>query len=160
MTFKESIAILNKALESMHAAEPNVAPYGKEELKYLISRTEAYRDDMQAEITERRAFRMFDDAFQSRHELSHKDFIAKLEGSLKLFGEAEDQAKTATEEYAEIVDYPSDLEALYNLNVAAVTGYDLIQQWMRQVVNFHEGKPYTRHVDFEKLFGDRIKTLR
>lgn len=115
---------------------------------------------MQAEITERRAFLMFDDAFRARRELSHEDFIAKLENSIKLFGDAEDQAKAATEDYAQVVDYPSDLEALYNLNVAAVTGYDLIQQWMQQVVNFHEGKSYTQHVDFEKIFGNRIKTAR
>jgi hypothetical protein len=158
--FQQSINILNKALDSMYEALPKVDPRGKEELIYLISRTESYRDAMKADITERRAFFMFDDAFRSRREISHEDFIAKLEGSIKVFGDAEDQAKVATEEYAKIVDYPSDLEALYNLNVAAVTGFDLIQQWMQQVVNFHEGKIYTRHVDFDKMFGSRIKTAR
>lgn len=159
-TFEGSISILNKALDSMHAAEPTVAPQGKQELQYLINRTTAYRDDMQAEVTERRAFMLFDDAFRTRAASPHQQFVEKLEASLELFEKAEDQVKVATEDYAQIIDYPSDLEALYNLNVAGVTGFDLIRQWMEQITNYHEGKLYTKQIDFGKILPGRVPTAR
>lgn len=153
--FQGAIAILDKALASMSAAEPNVAPRGKHELAYLADRTEAYRDDMRAEITEREAILVFDRAFRTKGTTSNKRFEADLDASMELFATASNQARIATAKYAEIVDYPSDLESLYNLNVETLLGFDLIQQWMQQVVNFNEGKPYTKHVPFEKIFPGR-----
>jgi hypothetical protein len=153
--FEGSISRLDKALQSMSAAESNVEPPGKHELAYLMNRTGAYRDDMRAEITERKALLAFDQAFRKRNALSHEQFIADLEASLKLFEAARQQAQIATTEYAQIIDYPSDLETLYNLNVGTLMGFDLIRQWMQKIVNFNEGKPYTQHVAFERLFPKR-----
>jgi len=31
-------------------------------------------------------------------------------------------------------------------------GFDLARQWMRNVVNFQEGKPYLTPVPFERLY--------
>src|SRR2546429_4991641 len=42
--FQGSIGYLNKALEEMRAALPDVAPHGDYELRYTINRTESYRD--------------------------------------------------------------------------------------------------------------------
>ena len=58
--FEHSITLVDEALTSLHAAEPKVAARGKNELAYLISRTESNRDDMRAQITERKAFLAFD----------------------------------------------------------------------------------------------------
>ncbi len=156
--FEGEIAYLDKALASMHAAESKVAPQGKHELSYLIIRTEAYRDGMLAEITERKAFMAFDKAFGMKPTVSHEQFVAQLEASMKLFAEAQRQAQVATEKYAEMIDYPSDLETLYHLNAGTVMAFDLITQWMQKIVNYHEGKPYTQHVPFERLFpADKIQ---
>ncbi len=150
--FEGAIPFLDKALASMHAAEPNVEPQGKHELAYLMNRTEAYRDDMRAEITERKAFLDFDQAFRTRNAVSQEQFVANLEASLKLFQAGYQQAVVATSKYAEIIDYPSDLETLYHLNAGTVMGFDLIRRWMQKIVNFNEGKLYTEHVPFEHLF--------
>lgn len=150
--YQGEIAYLDKALASMHAAESKVEPQGKHELSYLMIRTEAYRDGMQAEITEHQAFMAFDKAFGMRATVSHDQFVAQLETSMKLFAEAHQQARVATEKYAEMIDYPSDLETLYHLNAGTVMAFDLITQWMQKVVDYHEGKPYTQHVPFERLF--------
>ena len=56
------------------------------------------------------------------------------------------------------IDYPSDLETLYHLNAGTVMAFDLITQWMQKIVNYHEGKPYTQHVPFERLFpADKVQ---
>jgi hypothetical protein len=156
--FEGSICLLDKALRSMGVAESKVEPRGKHELAYLINRTKAYRDDMRAEITEREALLSFDQAFRTRNAVPNEQFVADLEASLKLFEAAHQQAQIATTEYAEIIDYPSDLETLYNLNVGTLMGFDLIRQWMQKIVNFNEGKPYTEHVPFERLFPGRTSS--
>ena len=150
--FEGAIPLLDKALKCMTAAGPNVEPQGKQELAYLSNRTEAYRDAIRAEITERKALLAFDKAFRTKDAISHEQFVTDLEASLKLFEAARQQAEITTTKYAEIIDYPSDLETLYNLNVGTLMGFDVIRQWMQKIVNFQEGKPYTEHVPFERLF--------
>jgi hypothetical protein len=155
--FAGAIPLLEKALANMHTAEATVEPQGKHELAYLLCRTEAYRRDMQAEITERQAFLAFDRAFRTRREVSVEQFVANLEASLRLFETALDEAKAATTKYAEIVDYPSDLETLYHLNAGTVMGFDLVREWMEKIVKFNEGKPYTGHVPLEHLFPGGVQ---
>jgi len=155
--FEHSIALDEDALASLHAAEHKVAPQGKHELAYLISRAESNRDAMRAQITERKAFLAFDRAFRERNAVSHTQFVADLEASLQLFADAREQAQIATTKYAQIIDFTSDLEALYHLNVSTDLGLDLVYQWMKTIVDFHRGKLYTNHVPFEKLFTEDVR---
>jgi len=155
--FTHSIALDEAALASLHAAEPKVAPQGKHELAYLISRTESNRDAMRAQITELKAFVAFDQAFRERGAVSHTQFVADLEASLEQFAAAHQQALLATTKYAQIIDFTSDLEVLYHLNVSTDLGLDLVYQWMKTVVDFHRGSLYTNHVPFEKLFTEDVR---
>jgi hypothetical protein len=151
--FEGSIKLLYQALESMRAAQGSVAPQGKYQLDYMINRTESYRDYIQSLITMRRASLDFDRAFKTRLAEAYPQFVANLERSLGEFDFANEQVQAATRHYAEMVDHPSDLGVLYHLNARAVLGFDLTRQWMRNVVSFHEGKDYTKHVPFERLFS-------
>jgi hypothetical protein len=36
----------------------------------------------------------------------------------------------------------------------------LVHQWMKSIVDFHEGKPYAQHVPFEKIFTQEIHTAK
>jgi hypothetical protein len=155
--FGRAITQDEEALKSLHAAEAKVAPRGKHELEYLISRTESNRNAMCAQVTERKAYLAFDRAFREKSTVSHEQFVRDLEASLELFAAARDQAKAATTEYAQIIDFTSDLEALYQLNVSIDLGLDLIYQWMKNIVDFHRGKLYTNHVPFEKLFTGEVR---
>ena len=58
---------------------------------------------------------------------------------------------------AQIIDFTSDLEALYHLNVSIDLGLDLVYQWMKNIVDFQRGKLYTNHVPFEKLFTGEVR---
>jgi hypothetical protein len=155
--YEHSITLLNEALTSLHAAQPKVAPQGKNELVYLISRTEAYRDDMRAQILERQGYLAFDRAFREKDSVSHEQFVGDLESSLEKFAAGTEQTRAATTDYARIVDHPSDLETLYHLNVGGVLGFNLVHDWMQNIVNFNEGKPYTEHVPFERIFTDPVR---
>jgi hypothetical protein len=154
--YEASIALLNRALDEMRAASAKVAPRGTYELGYLINRTEAYRDFMKALITSRRAYLSFDEAFDQKKLLSQKEFVARLDESMRLFQAASDQVREATEKYAEMIDHTSDLVVLYHLNARAVLGFDLVQKWMQNVVNYHKGKSYLNPVPFERLYSPGV----
>jgi hypothetical protein len=154
--FDHSISLQQEALARMHVAEPKVAPQGKHELAYLTSRTESNVDARRAQILERKGFLMFDAAFRERNEVPYAKFVNDLEASLQPFVSADQAARAATTEYERIIDFPSDLEALYHLNVSTMLGFDLVHQWMQTIVNFHEGKPYAQHVPFERLYTGKV----
>jgi hypothetical protein len=151
--FEGSIGYLNKALDAMRQALPDVAPQGDYELRYMINRTQSYRDYIASLVTMRKAFLQFDKAFQDRPKLSHEQFVAELTKALDEFSEANRQVQAATREYTEFMDSPSDLGVLYHLNARAVLGFDLIRQTMQNILNFHTGKPYLQHVQWERLFS-------
>jgi len=156
--YEHAITMDEDALASLHAAESKVEPRGKHELAYLISRTESNRDAMGAQATERRAFLAFDHAFQEKASVPHEQFVADLEASLQLFDAARGQEQAATTEFAQIIDFTSDLEVLYHLNMSGDVGLDLVYQWMKNIVDFNRGKLYTAHVPFEKLFTEDVRT--
>jgi len=150
--FQGSIGYLNKALEEMRAALPDVAPHGDYELRYTINRTESYRDYIAALVTMRKAYLILDKAFKDRSKLSHQQFVAELNKALDGFSVSSRQVQAATRKYAEFMDHPSDLGVLYHLNARAILGFDLVCQAAQNIVNYHSGKPYLRHVPWERLF--------
>ena len=85
--------------------------------------------------------------------MSRQEFVSALEKSLKEFQAGEDQVKAATREYAEVIDHPSDLGVLYQLNTRGVLGFSLAREWMQNVVNFQEGKPYLEPVPWDRLYS-------
>jgi len=156
--FEGSIGYLNRALDAMRAASPDVAPEGEYELRYMINRTQSYRDYLQALVTLRKAFLSFDRAIHRQHSESHEEFVADLTKALDGFSQASQQVQAATREYSEMMDNPSDLGVLYHLNARAVLGFDLIFQTMQNIVNYHTGKPYLQHVPWERLFSPDLHT--
>ncbi len=156
--FEAYIGNLNKALDALRAAQPDVAPQGEYELRYMINRTESYRDYIASLVTLRKAFLAFDKAFQDRPQLSHDQFVAALTRALDECAEANRQVQAVTREYAAMMDHPSDLGVLYHLNARAILGFDLIYQTLQNIVNFHAGKPYLQHVPWERLYSPDLHT--
>ncbi len=151
--FEGSIALLNESLHHLRTAQAHVAPKGAAELRYMINRTESYRDLIQSLITMRKAQISFAHTFKSRSNISYADFVKQLERDLTEFERAGQEMRAATRKYAQIIDHPSDLGVLYSLNARGIVGFDLVAGMIRNVVRFHQGKPYLEHVPFEKLFS-------
>jgi hypothetical protein len=127
-------------------------------LRYLMNRTESYRDYLQSLIMMRKAYITFYDAFETRDRVSREQFLQGLDKSMTEFDRGNEIAQGATRKYAELVDETSDLGVLYEMNTRALLGFDLARQWMRNVVNFHEGKPYVQTIAFDRLFKEEVST--
>lgn len=153
-----SAKLLNEAAGHLQAALPKVPAHAQYELRYLINRTEAFRDSLIAMNNVVRGMVSFDKAFQSKGQLDNKAFCAQLEQSLSVVREGNEQMKQATRNYCEIVDHVSDLAVLYHMNVRLVFGTDLINQFLQDVANYHLGRPYLQKVPFERLYNQRMET--
>jgi hypothetical protein len=151
--FSSSIGILRKALDALVKAGPRVAPQGREEWAYLHNKTEAYILFHQTLITARRAYIAYDEAFRLRKE-DYAEFLKRLDASMVLFSEARRLGRQTMEKFAEIVDHPSDMGVLYRGNLFLITGLEMVEQTMRNIVNFHHGRPYTEPVEWSRIYHD------
>jgi len=94
-----------------------------------------------------------DSAFATyRQGAERKEFLARLDKSLKEFEDARSKAVTMGEKWSEIVDHPSDLGVLYRINVFMVEGTELTAKLMENIDNFHHGRDYVEPVDFGKIY--------
>ena len=156
--FEGSMGYLSKALDLMRAAQPDVAPQGEYELRYMINRTQSFHDFIGSLVTMYKAYRSFDYAFRLRDHVSHPEFVAALNTALDGFHQGSLEAQAATRKYTQFMDSPSDLGVLYHLNAQVVLGFDLVYQTFRNVVNYQEGKPYLTHVAWERIYSPDLHT--
>jgi hypothetical protein len=147
---------LQQALDLMKAAQPKVAPHGLEELHYLINKTESYRLHLQTMMTARQAYVEFGEAFQmwNAKAIDRAELVRRLDASMVLFDEARRMGRQTTEKFAEVIDHPSDMGVLYRANLFLVTGLELVEQTMQNIVNYHHGKEYTKRVAWDKIYYD------
>jgi hypothetical protein len=152
-----SIRLMNQALELMNKASGKVESGGKAELNYLVNRTEVFRDTFAALNTVRRGYSTFDGAFKAKAkgEAKQAQFVAQLEEGLATCREGQAQLQAATRKFSEQIDHVSDLAVLYHMNARLLLGTDYSIQHLENVVNYHQGRPYLRHVPFERLFPTR-----
>jgi hypothetical protein len=98
-----------------------------------------------------------DAAFRARNAGRREEFLERLDRSMEMFRKAHQMARAMGAKFAEIVDDPSDLGVLYRINIFMVHGFDIVEKFMENVVNFHHGKPYLNPVPLEKVFSPQPK---
>jgi dihydrofolate reductase len=79
--------------------------------------------------------------------------VKQLDASLEEFREAHQKARSTTEKWDEIIDYPSDLGVLYRINTWILGGTELVEQFMQNVDNYYHGRDYLAPVDWGKVFA-------
>lgn len=150
--FTRSGQMLGEALYHLNKAAELVAPHGRKELEFLRNKTESYRMLLDTLVTARRGYILYDEAFRTRRKEDEAAFRSKLQESMTLISAARRKGRETTEKFAEFVDHPSDLGVLYRANLFLVTGMELVEQTMQNLVNFHFGRPYTNAVAWERIY--------
>lgn len=97
-------------------------------------------------------FQQVDEAFHADPLKNRDEFLRHLDASLIKFREARVGARATALKWAAFVDYPSDLEVLRRIDVYMMTGTELIESFVDNVVNFHRGKPYLNQIHWERIF--------
>jgi hypothetical protein len=145
---------LQRALDVMKAAAPKVAPHGQEELRYLMNKTESYRMHLETLVTVRKAYIALGEAFQmwNSKAIDRAELVRRLDASLAMFSEGRRMGRQTTEKFSEVIDHPSDMGVLYRANLFLVTGLELVEQTMQDIVNYHHGREYTKLVPWNKIY--------
>jgi hypothetical protein len=150
-----SIRLLDESLAALRNASAKVVPHSRPELEYLVNRTETYRDLFAALNVYRRGLVNFDAAFRYRETLGQEEFVRQLESSYATLREGFGGLKAATEKFSQLVDHVSDLAVLYELNARLILGTERSLQFLENVLNYHQGKPFLRKVAFDRLYPRR-----
>ncbi len=154
--FTHSLELLRKALRHLEAASPKVAPGAREELNYLRNKTESYALLLETLIESRRGYMAFAEAFRLWKEKSieRAELVGRLDESMAMFTEARKLGRHTTETFALVVDHPSDLGVLYRANLFLVTGLELAEKTMQNIINYHHGREYTMPVPWNKIYWE------
>jgi hypothetical protein len=72
---------------------------------------------------------------------------------MEMFRKSSRMARAMGAKFAQIIDDPSDLGVLYRINIFMVHGFDIVEKFMENIVNFHHGKFYLNPVPFDKVFS-------
>jgi len=150
--YSHSVELLQTAVQLLQSAAENCSPKGKEELKYLLNKTGSYSMHLQTLITVRSAYIAYEEAFFKRNAIPREGFLQKLDKSMALFTQARESGRRTTEKFAEFIDHPSDLGVLYRANLFLVTGLELVEQTMQNMVNFHHGRNYVQPVAWNQIY--------
>lgn len=148
-----AVDFLERARAQLEAADGLVAPRAKYELANMRGRTEAYILQLQTITLLLKGHLAVDAAFKIDPRSDHDAFLAKLKEAHRTFQAANQTAWRTGRKWAEFVDYPSDLEVLRRVNVFLITGTELVDGFMQNIVNFHEGKPYLAPVPWDRVFS-------
>lgn len=158
--FTEAARRLDEVSMHLDRAVPLAAPRGRHELEFLRNRITSYRMLFDTLATAARAYVAFDEAFRIRAKVPYAEFQQHLDQSMALFTETRRKGRATTEKFASFMDHDSDLGVLYRANLFLVTGLELVEQTMQNLVNFHHGREYTRQVDWNKIYWDFPKQGR
>ena len=143
--FTHAVDLLERALRELHRALPLVSAKGESLLRYLISKTQAYKSHLAMVVLLDRAFAAYAKAF-----IDHADDELALAQALneaeQIFIAAGSKARETTMRAGEIVDELSDLGILFLSNVWNVAKCDRVIAVIRRVVNFHHGRPYEEEI--------------
>ena len=152
--YERAAANLEQALDLMRASAPRVAPHGQEELRYLENKAESYRLHLETLAAVRKAYIAFDEAFRmwKGKSITRAELVQRLDASLAMFSDARRRGRETTEKFAEVIDHPSDLGVLYRANLFLVTGLELVEQTIGNVVAYQHGREYTKLVPWNKIY--------
>jgi len=148
--------LLRKALGHLEAASPKVATGAREELNYLRNKTESYAGLLDTLVKAQQGYLAFEETFRlyKAKNIERADLVRRLGTVMERLAEARRLGRRTTETFALVADHPSDLGVLYRANLFLVTGLELVEETMRNIVNYHHGREYTRPVAWDKIYRE------
>jgi hypothetical protein len=156
--FRKKIDVTEQALASLAAAESDATAAGKYEIGYLRNREQSHILQLRTLIDLLQGYVEMDEAFRLDRLKNPAEFFNRLNTGFSRFRDARLGARETALKYADLVDYPADLETLRRINVYMVTGTELIQKFVENVVNFQSGRPYLESVEWERIFSPYKQT--
>ncbi len=151
--WRKSLEYLSSAQGLFEQALPQCKETGKDELQYLIDKTEAYALHLNTLILITKAYEQYVRAFDMLDN-GLDTFKPLLSNSFALAQRAEEEAIRSAERFADCVRHTTDLGVLWGINKSMVVGTRVLRQSLSNIVAFYDGREYWGKVDWDLLFGE------
>lgn len=149
--FMQSIGRLDKALAWFDIAMKTCRAEGKKELGYLIGKTRAYRCHLLTLCILKDAYALYVKAFAGNDGKKYAVQREILHKALLEIVKAEDNAMESAREFADSVNHPTDLAAVWMMN-HVIIACQVFRQFTSNVLAYHEGREYWSKVDWDSLY--------
>ena len=149
----ESVERLNKGLAYLREARPRVLPGAREELHYLIFKTESYISHLEAIRFLLAGFIAYDRAFWAKLNRREKEMVDQFNRCQFFFSRARDQAQETAAQISNsrFVEDPTEKYILFRYNVRFLLPLEEFSKFIKNVVNFHHGQPYWEKVNWDVI---------
>lgn len=149
--FHGGVSRLGQALDYLSQALTHVAPGARQELEYVIWKTEAFILHLQACCGIMEGFLAYDAAFRARLAGDEEGMSQRFQACEAWFI----RACALTEETARLVARhcadPTERHILFRYNVRQVLPLREFRTFIHNVVNFHQGLPYWEPVNWRVI---------
>jgi len=149
--FSESVAKLQAALELLISARQLVLPGARQELEYLIYKTECFVLHLNTLQALMRGFMAYDAAFRAKQHGKTDEMLAHLDDCESHFDQCCILAERTTARIASQIDDPTERHILFRYNVRMVLPFREFRIFIANVVNFHHGRPYWQRVNWDVI---------
>ena len=144
---------LKKGLAYLRQTHPRVLPGARDELEYLVFKTESYISHLEAIRFLLAGFIAYDRAFRAKLNGNEKEMLEAFDRCQFLFSQARGQARETAEQLARsrFVEDGTEKYILFCYNVRFLLPIEEFGKFIKNIVNFHHGQPYWEEVDWEVI---------
>jgi hypothetical protein len=148
---RQGIQNLERAVTLLEQSRSSVPSGAKEELEYLVFKTDTYILHLQMTKAMLDSFVAYDKAFRAKRQGNKQQLLDNLESSEFMFTQARKLAQETAEQIAKRTTDPTELYILFRYNVRVILPLGEFGKFLKNVVNFHHGQPYWEKVNWDVI---------
>lgn len=145
--YKKAITSLNKAADLFSSALGKCRGSSKDECRYMLIRTKAYETHLEALVEIIGLYLAYYSAFKG-------NILKNLTGILTAAQKANELALKSASLFSDCVSHTTDLAPLWMINSSMVKGTEVLCQFIKNILAFHEGNEYWTPVMWSQLFKE------
>lgn len=149
--FEISRRRLKVVLGLFAGARGRVLPGAKDELEYLIYKTDSFLLHLKTLCCLMRGLLAYDAAFRAKYDDCEARMMQHFTAAESIFAEAADRAAATAEKIAEMADHPDDRYILFRYNIRFVLPIREFGIFVRNIVNYYRGLPYWQPVNWDVI---------
>jgi hypothetical protein len=155
--FEEGLHLLAKATRLFRQSREAVFRGSRAELEYLIYKSESYTSHMETVRALLSFYIAYDRTFRARNSGDEKGMLAALDDAEADYSRARQLAAQTTRMVASNADDPTEWYILFRYNVRFLQPIEEFALFVRNIANFHNGRPYWQPVNWYRILPVSIR---
>jgi hypothetical protein len=146
--FTQAIGRYSDVLDLLRHARPAISAGARNELKYLVAKTESLVSHLRTCCALMEGWLAHDAALCAKRRNDREATIARFDDCEAHYRRAAELAVETATKIATGADDPTDRHILFRYNVGYLLTTREFHKWIRNAANYHRGLPYWEPVDW------------